>query len=210
MVERKSGKRIIGLGGGIGAGKSVVARILRLNSVPVYDCDTEAKRLMETDISLRSRIVGILGESAYSQSTGCLDRGFVASCIFSDTSARERVNKAVHAAVAEDFIRFAETCSSATVVCESAILKSSGLYAVCNEIWITEAPDEVRVERVKLRNGLSEEEIMKRILAQRNETGSFPGRFVRQIRNDGVSPVLSFVCGLLYGENNVKIESLEL
>ncbi len=204
MAERISGKRIIGLGGGIGAGKSVVARILRLNSVPVYDCDSEAKSLMEKDSSLRREIVGILGERAYLESTGLLDRRFVASCIFSDPELRHRVNKAVHTVVAADFIRFSEKSNSMTVVCESAILKSSGLDSLCSEIWITEAPDDVRIERVKRRNGLSEEEILKRIMVQRNESGSFPGCKVRVIRNDDVSPILPYVCSLISGVNGYQ------
>lgn len=197
METFQSGKRVIGLGGGIGAGKSVIARILRLNSIPVYDCDSEAKRLMQFENSLKKRIIEILGEESYSMETGVLNKKHIASRIFSNETERKLVNQAVHLAVAYDFIKFCATSDSKIVVCESAILKSSGLYEVCNEIWITDAPDSIRISRVKRRNGLSENEILNRIRAQECENTIDDSKKIRIIHNDGNSPMLTYVLRLV-------------
>lgn len=180
--------------GGIGSGKSVVSRVLRLNGFAVYDCDTEARRLMEENVIVREEIIGILGPEAYvsGDSQGKevrLNRSFVASEIFNNDKLRNMVNAVVHRAVREDFIRFA-TLRHGTVFCETAIPVTSRLDRICDHIWIVTAPEEVRIERVKLRNSLSEDEIQKRIATQRDEFESLPKEKLIEIKNGNNDPVL--------------------
>lgn len=190
--------RVIGITGGIGAGKSVVARILRLKGFRVYDCDMEAKRLMEQSDKLRRCLTEILGEEAYND--GLLDRGFVASRIFAIDELRRQVNSVVHKAVAEDFKK-AVSCGGTIVFVESAILSTSGMDCDCNEIWVVDAPEEIRIERVIARNGLQREAILERMETQREEFSGLPKDKTSVIVNDGVTPLLPAI-GRLLGEED--------
>lgn len=188
----------IGITGGIGSGKSVVARIVRSNSFPVYDCDSEARRIMEKDPAVAQQLKAILGEECYDEG-GNLNRPYVASKIFGNPEYREAVNKVVHSAVRNDFIRFAERARGKVFV-ESAILGSSGLADLCDEIWLVEAPEEERISRVKLRNGLSEEAVKERMAAQISEMESLPNEKIRHIDNADNAALLANVLPLIAGE----------
>ena len=118
-------KCIIGITGGIGAGKSVVSRILRLKGYWVYDCDLEAKILMDQDMDVRNALKELFSESIYLED-GTLDRKLMADKIFSDENIRNYVNRIVHSAVKSDFISRAGRNGSPVFV-ESAILHTSGL-----------------------------------------------------------------------------------
>ncbi len=178
-IGETSGKKpvIIGITGGIGSGKSVVSRILRLNGYRVYDCDSEAKRLMEHDAEVIMALTALLGKETYQQDERGedirLNRSYVASRIFTDDRLRTEVNSVMHKAVSEDFMRFAHE-TEGTVFCETAILATSHMDALCDRIWIVTAPEEERIERVKARNGLSEHEIRQRIESQADEFSQLP------------------------------------
>lgn len=195
-------KNIIGITGGIGSGKSVVSRILRLNGMYVYDCDFEAKRLMEQNGPLRSSLCSLLGNEAYCLD-GRLDRKFVASRIFSDSNMLAAVNSLVHAAVKDDFILHAGSAGSGMVFCESAILASSGMAELCDEIWMVTAPEGVRIERVKQRSAIEEEEIRKRMEAQRREFEVYDSLDHTLIENDDEVQLLPEVLRLAGISENV-------
>lgn len=190
--------RVIGITGGIGAGKSVVSRILRLKGFRVYDCDTEARRLMEQSEGLRRCLTEILGEEAYKG--GSLDRQFVASRIFAFEELRREVNSVVHKAVAEDF-RKASSLGDATVFVESAILATSGMAGDCSEIWVVDAPEEIRIERVVARNGMARGAILDRMETQREEFSGLSRDKIRILANDGMTPLLPAI-GRLLGETD--------
>lgn len=160
----------IGITGGIGSGKSVVSRILRLKGYKVYDCDTEARRLMEEEEPLVAVLTTLLGKEAYDCS-GKLCRAYVGSRIFCDDALRAEVNRAVHAAVRNHFARWSSAVGSDLCFCESAILASSGMAGLCNRVWVVDAPEKVRIERVMKRNGLKAQEVADRIATQRAEAG---------------------------------------
>ncbi|MDE6008006.1 MAG: dephospho-CoA kinase, partial [Muribaculaceae bacterium] len=139
------GKKI-GITGGIGAGKSIVSRLLRLKGFTVYDCDSAARSLMEQDPEVRDALTKLLGQDAFRANH--LNRLFVAERIFGDKDLRERVNKVVHKAVREDFLRMTER-EKGTVFIESAIPVTGGLMPLMDEIWVVEADEATRIERVK-------------------------------------------------------------
>lgn len=172
---------IIGITGGIGSGKSVVSRILRLNGFNVYDCDSEARMLMETDFELKRRLIEILGPQAYS-SAGVLDRRYIAGKIFFDSALRNEVNAVVHRAVKENLLSYAERIGG-VVFCESAILATSRFDAECKKIWVVMAPEDERIARVGHRDSLSREEIEGRIASQQKEFDMLPSAKVIEIRN---------------------------
>ena len=191
--------RRIGITGGIGAGKSVVSRLLRLKGYKVYDCDSEAKRIMETDPDLRRELKKLLGENAYSGP--CLNRKYIADIIFTDSHIREKINGLVHAAVREDFQRYAGNAETPVFV-ETAILSTGGFLPLVDEIWLVEAPEIVRIERVKKRNGLKEEEILERMQTQQKEFDNLPSDRTEIIVNDGESSIWKRVRNLLMAEDD--------
>ena len=111
----------VGITGGIGSGKSTVCRLFAACGAPVYDSDTQAKRLMEEDGPLRRRLGARFGEESYVG--GRLNRKLLAGRVFSDPAELSALNALVHPAVMEDFERWCGRQSGADyVVLESAIL----------------------------------------------------------------------------------------
>ncbi|MDE6297374.1 MAG: dephospho-CoA kinase [Muribaculaceae bacterium] len=200
--------RIIGITGGIGAGKSVVSRILRLKGYEVYDCDWHARRIMENVEAVVSSLKERFGEECY-LADGSLDRAFLAEKIFSDIEERMWVNELVHTAVREDITDWvksietkylSESLSSGggvPVFIESAILHSSGLDILCTEIWIVDAPEEVRKERAMNRGGISETDLEKRISTQKREFEGLSNEKIKVIDNSGAKALLTQIDSLL-------------
>lgn len=187
--------RRVGIAGGIGSGKSVVSRILRCKGFRVYDCDSEASRLMHENADLRQRITEIIGPDAYGDD-GLLNRALVASRLFGDPTVRQRVNEVVHKAVTDDFLLFSDGEDDVVFV-ESAILGSSGLAAVCHSVWMVDAPEATRVERVKLRSKLSEDDIKARMESQRKELDFIPPFKIKTLSNGDIDLLLPQILPLL-------------
>ncbi len=187
--------RLIGLTGGIGTGKSTVARILRLRGYEVYDCDLEAKRLMDGSDYVRRSLRDRWGEEIYSPE-GKLDRRKVAEYVFADRIEKEWLDSLVHGLVRDDLKMWIDTHSGYshdTVFVESAILFSSGLADMCQEVWEVTAPLDIRVERVMKRSGLTREQALARIEAQKEEQNICQSRHTLQIVNDGTTPLLDAI-----------------
>ena len=186
---------MIGICGGIGSGKSVVSRILRLRGEAVYDCDLEAKRIMDTSHEVLSALNGRYGDEVCPED-GPINRQGLAQRVFGSDEERLWLNSLVHKLVREDVERWhAAMMEEGRSRCfvESAILASSGLAEMCGEIWIVTAEEVVRIERVKTRDSLEEEAIARRIRSQVQEermlTGT--GKPVKIIDNSGSLPLLS-------------------
>lgn len=158
---------MIVLAGGIGSGKSVVARMLRLKGFGVFDCDFEAKLLMHSDPRIIEGIKKIAGDDVYSDS-GRLDRGRLASVIFGDKEARDRINVLVHEAVRNRIGEWLKE-NTANVFVETAIAAESGIADKADAIWLVDADEETRIARVKFRDGRSEDDIRRIMDAQRAE-----------------------------------------
>ena len=157
----------IGLTGGIGSGKSMVSKLLTTYEIAVYDSDTRAKSLMETDDKIIHSITQIFGKEAYTN--GKLNRRFVAEAVFASSSKLLQINTIVHSAVIDDFSRWAELQAADILVFESAIIFENGLEKYFDKIIAVVAPQKSRIERVKRRSGLSRKEILNRI---KNQTSS--------------------------------------
>lgn len=157
-------KRIIGLTGGIGSGKSLIARICGIMGVPVYDADSAAKALYHTDESLKQKVIELFGEAAYSG--GDLQRAYLAEKVFADRTLLRKLNQLVHPLVANDFQDWLLRQSSEIVIREAAILFESGSYKDCTSVITVSAPEEVRVHRVKTRDGSSADAISARMEKQ--------------------------------------------
>lgn len=187
--------RLIGLAGGIGTGKSTVARILRLRGYDVYDCDLEAKRLMDESDYVRRSLRDRWGEEIYS-ARGELDRRKVAQYVFADRREKAWLDSLVHGLVRHDVKRWADTHTDYSldmVFVESAILFTSGLADMCQEVWEVTAPLDIRVDRVMKRSSLTRELAIARIEAQIEEQKICQSRHTLQIVNDGATPLLDVI-----------------
>ena len=161
----------LGITGGIGSGKSYVARLLEAEfGVPVYNCDGAAKRIMTTDAEVRSAIVGLVGPDAY-QPDGSLCREAVARYLFASAHHAQCLNAIVHPSVRADaeawFERLAQdACPPPVAALESAILIEAGFRSLTDKLLVVEAPTEVRIQRVCRRDGLTPAQVRARIAAQ--------------------------------------------
>ena len=184
---------IIGITGGIGSGKSTIARELAKLGFTVYDCDREAKRIIEEDGDVKHTIIGLLGEEAYSG--GRYNTAYVAQRVFADKHLLAQLNSIVHPAVKEDVIQ------KQPDFVESAILYESGMDKVCDKIIVIDAPEEIRIMRTIQRDyhgNASEENINKvraRIRAQ-HATVHYPQSdrgHLLSICNDGKTSISDLV-----------------
>lgn len=153
--------KVLGLTGGIGSGKTTVARFFKELGVPVYIADDEAKKLMNSDPEVQKKIKEIFGEEAYKN--GFLDRKFLATKVFKDKNLLEQLNSIVHPAVGKHFLKWKQRQHSEYVVYEAAILFEKGGYKKCDYNLLITAPLEVRVERLIARDRTTRKEIEARM-----------------------------------------------
>lgn len=164
----------VGLTGGIGSGKSTVARLLAMMGAAVYVADDRAKALMTADAALREKIADLFGPAAYLAGDGSLNRSYVASQVFGDAEKLKALNALVHPAVERDFLRWAaereeDRPRAAYAVEEAAVLVESGAWKRMDCVVAVTAPLEVRIARVMRRDGVSREAATARIGAQLDE-----------------------------------------
>ena len=156
----------VGITGGIGSGKSVVARILRVLGYKVYDCDKSAAGILLSDMSVRAALVDLLGDDIYLHD-GQLNKAKMSGMLFNSPSVRADVNAIVHPAVIADFIRWAEMHSADRLLfVESAILAESGLISAVDKSIMVSAPRSERRERVASRDNISVAQADERIASQ--------------------------------------------
>lgn len=162
--------QIIGICGGIGSGKSVVSRMLRCSGYVVFDCDSEAKKIMEENSEIKMRIRDEIS-SEVTDGASPIDRSKLASIIFADEERRQRLNAIVHGAVLQEVQRRAAAgdITGQTLFVEAAVMAESGLAALCDGIWQIAADTEERISRVKERDGSSRSDVESRMMAQHRE-----------------------------------------
>lgn len=160
-------QKTVGITGGIGSGKSIVARILQLMGYPVYASDQRAKELMHENPLIISGLKKLFGEEAYHDSH--LNRPFIAAQIFRDESLRMQMNQLVHPAVREDFQQWVKQQKSPLVFQESALLFETGGYKLFDAVVLVTAPEHIRMERIKERDQLNDEQVRARFKAQMPE-----------------------------------------
>ena len=151
--------------GGIGSGKSVVARMLGAMGVPVYDCDSRAKSLMVSDARIVRELKRMFGPECYDES-GALNRAYLASCIFIDSDNVKRVNALVHPVVKSDFQRWASKQSCDVVAVETALLYESGIVDVVDKTLVVWCDKETAIVRTMTRGGMSRQQVLNRMQKQ--------------------------------------------
>lgn len=158
----------IGLTGGIGSGKSLVAEIFTHLGVPVYQADQRAKSLYNTDNLVKKKIINLLGESVYQNDR--INRKKLAEIIFKNKELLNQVNQIVHPAVRKDFELWCRQFENKRyLIHEAAILFESGGDKQMDRIISVDAPHEVRINRVTARDGVSREQVLERMGHQMND-----------------------------------------
>ena len=161
---------IIGITGGIGSGKSTIARALAARGYAVYDCDKEAKRIIAENHDVQQQIINLFGEKSFIN--GIYNTQYISKCVFSPSlqgrsgeALLAQLNAIVHPAVKEDICQQAlpavcqqsglsakRSVSKAVLFIESAILYEAGLDAICDKIFVIEAPEDIRIARTIARD----------------------------------------------------------
>jgi dephospho-CoA kinase len=157
----------VGLTGGIGSGKSTVARILETLGIPVYYADDAAKTIMNTDAGLRQQIIQHFGEASYAE--GTLQRKYLADIVFNDPEKLALLNSLIHPVTIRHSEQWFRRQSTPYAVREAALLFESGASENLGFIIGVYAPKHLRLQRVIKRDGLSADEIQKRMNRQINE-----------------------------------------
>ena len=188
---------IIAITGGIGSGKSIVSRILSAMNYEVYDCDSNAKRIMATSCEIKRELVEAFGNDVIA-SAGEIASKTLSGIVFGDEIALKRLNSIVHPKVKADILEWAQMCTRKLVFIETAILRESNLTDIISKEWNVYAPVDERIKRVMRRSNLTEEEVRRRITMQ--EICEFG--IENQIINDGNTPVLPQIIEKLHFEED--------
>lgn len=156
---------IIGITGGIGSGKSTIARALAARGYAVYDCDKEAKRIIAENKDVQQQIINLFGEKSFVN--GVYNTQYISKCVFSPSlqgrsgeALLAQLNAIIHPAVKEDICQRSGLYSVSAAVCqakpvlfiESAILYEAGLDSLCDKIIVVEAPEDIRIARTIARD----------------------------------------------------------
>lgn len=187
----------VGITGNIGSGKSTVCRIFETLGIPVYDTDYWAKWLIVHDPALVKGIRNLFGEAAYLPD-GAYNRAYVSGIVFEQKDKLAALNTLVHPAVAAHSLAWHE--QKAQEGCpytlrESALLFEAGFHLQMDLTIVVTAPQNVRIQRIMLRDQLSEQAVMARIQSQMPEEEKRKlANFV--VENDGVHALIPQVMNI--------------
>lgn len=158
----------IGLTGGIGCGKSYVARLLIKRGIPVYDSDSQAKQLSDMSPAIREQLTELVGDRQL-YADGTLNRKILTEYLFASEENARKVEKIIHPAVKTHFLEWADSQDSALCAIESAILIESGFADVVDYIVVVDAPVELRIKRCMERDSTTKEKVLERMAAQMSQ-----------------------------------------
>ncbi|MFB9054270.1 dephospho-CoA kinase [Formosa undariae] len=149
---------VVGITGGIGSGKSTVARAFhKTYGIPMYISDDEAKLLMVQSPEIKSELISLFGEDTYKE--GVLNKPFISDAIFNDKELLEKMNAIVHPRVASHFKTWVSQQNSAYILKESAILFESRADTSCDFIITVTLDKATKIERILKRDNTTVEKI---------------------------------------------------
>ncbi|MEN8928754.1 MAG: dephospho-CoA kinase [Flavobacteriales bacterium] len=159
--------KLIGITGGIGSGKSTIAKVFESMGYPVYNSDTRAKELINTDEQIINSITESFGAESYTSSG--LGRQRMASVVFNNPEKLELLNSIIHPAVGKDFEEWTNQQTTSFVLKEAAILFETGIYKSLDKVILVSAPEEMRINRLIRRDNTDREAIIARMKNQWSE-----------------------------------------
>ena len=187
---------IIGLTGGIGSGKTIVAKLFETMDCIIYNSDERAKELyFHQDI--KQQVITLLGKEAYINDIE-LNKSYIAEVIFSDKHKLQHLNAIIHPAVKQDFKLVVSKYPVKTLIIkETALLFEENIFKEVDASILVTAPIELKIERVMKRSNLSRTEVEKRMLAQWTDEQKIPlATYV--ITNDGKEALIPQVLAIIH------------
>ena len=163
---------VIGLTGSIGTGKSEAARQLEALGASIISADQVGHEAYTPNTEAWEHVVSAFGDEIL-QDDGEIDRRKLGTIVFSDPGQLERLNQIMHPRMAQmvaDKIEVLRGQGVEVVVVEAALLFEAGWDSLVEEVWTTDSPEQAVIERLKVRNGMSEEEVRKRMSSQMGRT----------------------------------------
>lgn len=162
--------KIIGLTGGIGSGKTTVANYFSsFDNVAIYIADEQARKLIQTSIAIKQKIIGVFGSEAYTGNVP--NKKYISNIVFNDASKLKSLNEIIHPEVRKDFQNFIIKQQNKTyVIYEAAILFESNSNTFCDLIITVHAPISTRIKRVMDRDKTSKESVLQRMQNQFSDT----------------------------------------
>ncbi len=150
--------KIVGITGGIGSGKTTVAKMFKSLGIPIYIADDEAKKLMNSSKVIRKKLIALLGESSYTENG--LNKSYISSRIFKNKELLTKINAIVHPKVKTHFERWLKKQKAPYILKEAAIIFENNLQAQYDLIIVVTADTEARVNRVIKRDGSDRKKVM--------------------------------------------------
>ena len=163
---------VIGLTGSIGTGKSEAARQLEALGASIISADQVGHEAYTPNTEAWEHVVSAFGDEIL-QDDGEIDRRKLGTIVFSDSGQLERLNQIMHPRMAQmvaDKVEVLRGQGVEVVVVEAALLFEAGWDSLVEEVWTTDSPEQAVIERLKVRNGMSEEEARKRMSSQMGRT----------------------------------------
>lgn len=157
-AEPDPASKIIGLTGGIGSGKTTVAKFIENCGFPVYYSDEIAKAIVNENDSLKQRIKALLGSDSYDEK-GLYNRKFVGEKVFNNDELLGQLNEIIHPAVREDFEQWVAQQTKYLIFKETALLFELKLHLQCYKSLLVTAEDNIRIKRVMDRDGKTYREV---------------------------------------------------
>ena len=168
---------IIGLTGGIGSGKSTIAKVFANLGVPVFDADNAAKHIMNTSLEIKEKLIATFGPDVYikenaqdQNSVEILNRSYLSKIVFSDPFKLEQLNSIVHPVTIQAAFDWAASKQTPYVIKEAALFFESGSIAGVHKIIGVSTPKMMRINRVMKRDHCTKEEVEKRMTHQIEES----------------------------------------
>jgi dephospho-CoA kinase len=158
----------VGITGGIGSGKTTVAKVFSTLGIAVYNADERARSITATDPEVREKIVTLFGAEVFNVKNA-LNRAKLAEVVFSDAEALEKLNAIVHPRVRIDFGKWIAEQTSEYIIKEAAILIENGTHKELDALILVTADKEERIERVMKRDGVNRELVVQRMNNQMND-----------------------------------------
>lgn len=155
--------KIIGLTGGIGSGKTTIAKFFEAEGIPVYIADDEAKKIMQLPETI-SEIINYFGQEIISDKT--IDKKKLSALVFNNPEKLKELNKIIHPLVKKHFDLWIKKSKAPFVIKEAAILFESGSYKYCDKIITVTASEETRIKRVMARDHCTKDQVLDRIKNQ--------------------------------------------
>jgi len=157
----------IGLTGGIGSGKSTVAKVFEVLGIPVYYADEAAKRMMNEDEELKQQIIKHFGATSYRNNK--LDRAYIASMVFNNKEKLDLLNSLVHPATIRDAERWMKRQTAPYALKEAALIFESGSQNQLDYVIGVSTPAPLRILRAMKRDGSTREQVLARMGKQIQE-----------------------------------------